>query len=61
MNNPYDLHSWSKLYQEEAHQAAQRRHLAHRLRADRRPPSEQQRQGRWSLALGKLADAVRPS
>jgi hypothetical protein len=33
MNNPDDLHSWSKLHREEAHQAAHRFYLAaHRAR-----------------------------
>ena len=54
----YDLHSWSKLYHEELLQEAQRRHLGHQARANRRPRSEEQ-QGRWSSSwLGKLATAA---
>jgi hypothetical protein len=51
----YDLYSLSKQYREEALREAQRRHLAHRAKAHRRPRSE--RQGLWSR-LGKLAAAA---
>ena len=57
MNYPYyDLHSWSKLYREEALQEARVRHLTHWAKAHRRPRSE--KQGLW-FRLGKLAAAVR--
>jgi hypothetical protein len=36
MNNPYDVHSWSKLYREEALREARKRHLADSARAARR-------------------------
>ena len=35
MNNPYDVHSWSKLYREDALREAKARHLADRARAER--------------------------
>ncbi len=43
MNNPYDLHSWSKHYREEALREAQRKHLAER--ANREAPSARGRMG----------------
>ena len=36
MYNPYDIHSWSKEYREDARREAQARHLADRMRANRR-------------------------
>jgi hypothetical protein len=33
--NPYDVHSWSKLYREERLAEASRRHLLERARKDR--------------------------
>ena len=36
MNYPYDLHSWSKHYREEAMAKATNRHLAERGRTERR-------------------------
>ena len=59
MNNFYEVHSWSKLYREEALQEAQRRHLAHQAKAHRRQRPEEQM--RWSSWLSKLAAAVEPS
>ena len=35
MNNPYDLHSYSKLCREDALHEARKRHLVERARADR--------------------------
>ena len=55
MMHPYQLHSLSKLYHEEALQEAQRRNLEHRAKVHRRPHSEKQRL--WSQ-LGKLATAA---
>ena len=37
MNNPYDVHSWSKLYREERLTEANRRHLLERTRAGHEP------------------------
>jgi len=55
MNNPYDLHSWSKLYREEVLQETQRRHLKGWLRANRRAQSERSRVGlAWSAVLASL-------
>ena len=52
MIHPYQLHSLSKLYHEEALQVARVRHIGHRAKAPRRPRSEEQ--GLRSR-LGKLA------
>ena len=40
MYNPYDLHSWSKLYREDALREAKARHRNTRQRADREPGRE---------------------
>ncbi len=37
MNNPHDLHSWSKLYREDALQEARRQHLVEQAKAVREP------------------------
>ena len=52
MHNPYDLHSWSKLYREEALQEIQTRYLTGRLRANRRMQPDR---GRADFAWGMLA------
>jgi hypothetical protein len=36
MHNPYDLHSWSKLYREDVFREARVRHLADRARPNNR-------------------------
>jgi hypothetical protein len=46
MNNPYDLHSWSKHYRKEALREAERRHLVERVRAGR-----ESRSGRSHVGL----------
>ena len=57
MNNPYnDLHYLSKLYREEAHQEAQRRHLIALAKAGREQPS---RLGRFGLMWNSLALLLR--
>jgi hypothetical protein len=48
MNNYYDLNTWSKLYREEALQAASRRDLVEQANGNRRPRS---RLGRIEFAL----------
>ena len=52
MNNPYDLHRWSKHYREEALQEAQRQHLIERARATERGRAGrgEQRPSRGALA-----------
>jgi hypothetical protein len=55
MMHPYQLHSLSKIYHEEALKEARVRHLEHRAKAHRIPRSEEQ--GLW-YRLGKLAAAA---
>ena len=43
MSNPYELHSWSKLYRLEALEEARTRHLAEQAGAPRRKRSERSR------------------
>jgi hypothetical protein len=53
MNNPYDLHSWSKQYRQETLRAARATHLEGRLRKERKARCER---GRLGLILaGMLA------
>ena len=57
MNNPYDIHSWSKQYREEALHEAQRRHLVEQVRA-RRESRESGRLGlSWRNSLALLRGA----
>ena len=56
MIHPYQHHSLSKIYHEQALKEAQVRHLASRAKASRGPRSEQQ--GLWSR-LSKQVAAVR--
>lgn len=60
MNNPYDVHSWSRLYREEALQEARVRHLAERARAGRSQPSLLERVGPvWRRLLMQLLHRAR--
>ena len=56
MNNPYDVHSWSRLYREEALQEARRRHLEGQLRENGKVSS-----GRTTVipTLAKVLSLVR--
>jgi hypothetical protein len=49
MDNPYDLHSWSKLYREEALQGARTRQLVEQAKAGRVPRES----GRFGLVWRK--------
>ena len=57
MNNPYDLHSWSKQYREEALQQARTRHLVERTRTSREPCWLRRVGLAWSNALTLLRGA----
>jgi len=56
MDKPYELHSWSRLYREEALQEASRRHLVERLRVN---PEHHSGWGRvrltWATVLSFLS------
>jgi hypothetical protein len=45
MNNPYDIHSWTKLYREEWLQEVAARRLEGRLRVARSEPPENHKKG----------------
>lgn len=56
MNNPYDLHSWSHLYREEALRKAWERHLADQARVGREQYSGRSRVGLiWAMGSFKVA------
>ena len=57
MYNPYDFHSMSKLYREEALQDARTRHLEGRLRAERRRVDPGRSRG--DLVWGALVSLLR--
>lgn len=54
MNNPYDVHSWSKLYREERLAEASRRHLTEHLRASREPRELRSLRSAWRGVLASL-------
>ena len=56
MNNPYDIHSWSKQYREEALHEVRTRQLERRLRETHKARSDR---GRVSLALANVLSLVR--
>jgi len=56
MNNPYDLHSWSKHYREEALWEANRRHLVEQAKGNRRSHSRLERVG---LALSGALNGLK--
>jgi hypothetical protein len=59
MNNPYDLHRWSKHYREETLQEAQRQHLIERARAAERGSAGRGEQRPSGGALASLLHWVR--
>ena len=59
MYKPYDLHSWSKAYREEALRSVSRTHLEAGLRADRRVRTGRSRLGlAWGSVLSLLHATV---
>ena len=56
MNNPYDIHSWSTQYRQEALREARTRQLEGRLRKDRKARSGR---GSVSLALANVLSLMR--
>ena len=61
MNNPYDVHSWSRQYREEALRETRARHLADSARAARKRSSGRSSLGfAWASAL-TLLGLPRPS
>ena len=60
MNNPHDVHSWSKHYREERLAEAQVRHLVQRAGASRDEPHGLRRVGlAWSEVLAPLLRRAR--
>lgn len=59
MNNPYDLHSWSKQYREDALRGARRRHLAERAEEGREPRGPRRTRLAWRNALAPLLRGAR--
>jgi hypothetical protein len=57
MNNPYDLHSWSKHYREEARQEARVQHLVEQARAGRQPRGSGWSRLAWRNPLALLRGA----
>ena len=58
MNNPYDVHSWSKLYREERLAEASRWHLAEHLRASREPRGLRSLRSAWKGVLASLGGGL---
>ena len=56
MNSPYDLHSWSKQYRQEALHEVRTRQLEGRLRENHKARSVR---GRVTLALANVLSLVR--
>jgi hypothetical protein len=56
MNNPYEIHSWSKQYRVERLAEARMTHLEGRLRENKKARSER---GSVSLALANVLSLVR--
>lgn len=48
MNNPYDVHSWSKLYREEKLAEARGRHLVEQTRTQREPRESRRPELSWN-------------
>jgi hypothetical protein len=60
MMNPYDIHSWSTRYREDALEEARTRHLVQRARASRDEPRALRRAGQaLRSALAPLRRGVR--
>ncbi len=55
MHNPYDVHTWSKLYREERLAEASRRHLDEQASANKEPRES----GRLGLSRMKLMVLLR--
>jgi hypothetical protein len=57
MNNPYNLHSWSTQYREDALQEASRRHLVEQAKVGREPRQSGRLQISWRNPLALLRGA----
>jgi hypothetical protein len=61
MNNPYDLHSWSKHYREEVSREVSRRHLTEKMRAGYAPRRLWHLGSAWSNLLASLGATPEPN
>jgi hypothetical protein len=59
VNNPYEIHSLSRLHREEMLREAQRRRLAERARAERNPPRPRSVRPAWRSVLALLIRGAR--